>query len=161
MCNSQQMSFQMNIFSFWKNYLGKTGSQWPPAGFNDLTFQSTSSQPCVVWCPRAAGMKSRGGASKICSELTVNIRELLDCTDFFNCVWDLIQNNFNNLTDCRLHDWFGWWCFFGGIYYEEVGVDCGLPPDTFSHSTIKHAHVKKALDLSLRHLPFSVLFHPS
>lgn len=107
---------------FWKYYLGKTGSQWPPAGFNDLTFQSTSSQPCVVCCPRAAGMKSRGGASKICSDLTVNIRELLDCTDFFNCVWDLIQNNFNDLTDRCLHDWFGW-CQQGFSFCLELTVD--------------------------------------
>lgn len=47
-----------HVLFFWKYYLGKTGCQWPPAGFNELTFRSTSSQPCVVWCPRAAGMKS-------------------------------------------------------------------------------------------------------
>lgn len=76
-CYSLIMSFQMNMFSFWKYYLGKTGCQWPPAGFNELTFRSTSCQPCVVWCPRAAGMKSEDvrGASKICSKLTVNTRE--------------------------------------------------------------------------------------
>lgn len=76
-CYSLIMSFQMNMFSFWKYYLGETGCQWPPAGFNDLTFRSTSSQPRVVWCPRAAGMKSEDvrGASKICSKLTVNMRE--------------------------------------------------------------------------------------
>lgn len=78
-CYSLIMSFQINMFSFWKYYLGKLAA-------NDLLLGSMSwhfglhYQLCVVWCPRAAGMKREdvgGGGSKICSKLTVNMRKTM------------------------------------------------------------------------------------
>lgn len=123
-CYSLIMSFQMNMFSFWKYYLGKTGCQWPPAGFNDLTFRSTSSQPCVVWCPRAAGRTSEDVRGGFWDVFQTDRKYEGDCGGCFNCVPGWIQNHLD-LTDWCSRDWFGWWQqdFFIYFFKQKLTPD--------------------------------------
>lgn len=100
MSYSQQMNFRMNMFSFWNYYLGKLAANDFLLGSMGWHFSLHYSS--YVWSDaELQGWRALGRNSKNCPKLTVNIRELLDCSDSSDClnyVQNLIQSHFNNLT---------------------------------------------------------------